>query len=219
MPEQTTSNQAAEPKRPPGAHWYLVAVVLMVMGPIALYWSLSRGAEAIASSVIRFASADSASVRITQPGAYSLWRILDEDDEPFIEETFVATIIEPTRGAHFELEPIAGVIEGVGDSRRFEIARTSIRERGPYIIEVAGAGATSSFEFGPSSGPGPAGGGLAVSRMASNLGAGALTLSALLFGSLSVIGFLIGAVILVVVWVARDRVASPHAAPADQSQD
>ena len=204
---------------PPGAHWYLVGVVLIVMGPIALAWSLHNGARAVTAANIRFTAPGETTVQLIEPGEYSLWRVLGEDEPAVIPEGFLATVIEPMRGAEFDLEPTAGRVERYGSTRRFEIARASIPAPGPYEIAVAGVPAPSVFEFGPSVGPGAAGGGLVAPRFAQDIGAGALTLSTILFGSLSVIGFLAGVVVLVGVWVARDRGRSGSRPDADQSQD
>ena len=189
----------------PGAHWYGIAAVLIVMGPVALAWSLWTGAAAISGVNVRFSAPGSVAVRIAGPGAYSVWRDVTDEPSSMIPEDLRITIIEPMRGDEFELEPILGPTERVGSRQRFEIARATLPTPGPYEIVVEGGFDPGGFEFGPSVGPGIASGGLVTPRLANGFGAGALTLSTLLFGSLSVIGLVAGVGIIVFVWIARDR--------------
>ena len=189
----------------PGAHWYIVAAVLIGMGPIALVWSLWTGAGVISGANHRFTAPGFVAVQITAPGEYSLWRILDQETTAPIPENIRITIVEPTQGAEFDLEPIPGAPERIGRRERVEIARTRLPHPGPIEIIVEGEFQPGVFEFGPSIGSGLAGGGLVTPRLAEGFGTGALVLNTLLFGSLSFVGIIAGVAIIVIVWIARDR--------------
>jgi len=197
---------ASHPTRSrPGAHWYLIGIVLVVTGPIALAWALWAGSDAIGVVNHRFRAPGDATVQIATPGSYSIWRGVTDERSLVIPEDIRITIIEPMLGAEHDLEPVLGPTERIGSRQRFEIARTTLGRPGPYAIVIGGGFPEGEFEFGPSIGPGIAGGGLVTPRLATGVGSGALTLGTLLFGSLSLIGFVAGAAIIVLVWIARDR--------------
>jgi len=203
----------------PGAHWYLVGAVLIVMGPIALVWSLFAGASALTAGNQRFTAPGGATVRTSAPGEFSLWRVLEEGASPAIPDGIRITITEPTLGGEYELEPIPGVAERIGDIQRIEIARTSLPTPGPIEVYVEGHFDPGEFQFGPSTGPGLAGGGLVGPSIASNLSGGIYSVGTLLFGSLSIVGMILGVTVIVVVWVARDRSGRMDDEPDDQLQD
>ena len=204
---------------PPGAQWYLIGAILIVMGPIALVWSLLAGSSALTAGNQQFTAPGGATVRTTAPGEFSLWRVLDENDSPAIPEGIRITITEPTLGSEYELEPIPGAAERVGGIQRVEIARTRLPNPGPIEVYVDGAFEASEYQFGPSTGPGLAGGGLVGPSIASNLSGSVYTIGTLLFGSLSIVGTILGVTVIVAVWIARDRSGSDDAPLTDQSQD
>jgi len=179
--------------------------VLIIMGPVALAWSLWTGARVIGAANWKFTGPGGAAVQITSPGTYSLWRTLARDESAPIPEGIRIVIVEPTRGEEFELEPLMGAPERIGSRVRAEIARATLSRPGPYEIDVSGDFPPGLYEFGPSTGPGLAAGGLITPRLLSGSAPGVLTLSTLLFGALSIIGIITGVAVLVTVWIARDR--------------
>jgi len=187
----------------PGTHWYIAGLALLLAGPLALWLTLRIGSLLDARTGERFEAPGAAAVHVVEPGTYAVWLIEGEGDEPAPPDNIRITIIESTRGVEHELEPSFGAPQRVGSAVRTEMARATIERSGPYEIEISGDFPRTTFAFGPSSETGPAGGGLASSRLTGS--SGAFSFGAALVGAMGAIVSAVGALVILLVWLSRRR--------------
>ncbi|MCB9847893.1 MAG: hypothetical protein H6814_05715 [Phycisphaeraceae bacterium] len=214
MNDTAPSRARRRADRVPGALWIVVGVALIAAGPIALALTLWIDSAASAAITTRFEAPGEVTVVIASPGEYALWQVLGPGEGPTLPEDWRLTMVEAARGREFGVEPQPGPVERTGMTERAEVARVRLTRPGPFTVVVEGTMPPIQYEFGPAVGPGLAGGGLAAPRLLSDAATGVRTLGVLVFGSLSVIGFVVGGSMIVRAIGVRRR-----ARGGDQSQD